>query len=61
MEELDNLNEQLIKCQQELIGLYRIRVGLLEAENKDLKRELTRMMLTDTLTGTFEDAKKKGD
>jgi len=61
MEELDNLNEQLIKCQQELIGLYRIRVGLLEAENKDLKRELTRMMLTDTLTDTFEDAKKKGD
>ena len=50
MEELNDLNEQLIKCQQEL-------VGLLEAENEDLKRELTRMMLTDA----FNDAKKKGD
>lgn len=57
MEELDNLKEQLIKCQQELIGLYKIRVGLLEAENEDLKRELTRMMFTDV----FEDMKKKGD
>ena len=57
MEELNDLNEQLIKCQQELIGLYKIRVGLLEAENEDLKRELTRMMLTDA----FNDAKKKGD
>ena len=57
MEELDNLKEQLIKCQQELIGLYKIRVGLLEAENEDLKRELTRTILANA----FDDVKKKGD
>ena len=57
MEELDNLKEQLIKCQQELIGLYQIRVGLLEAENEDLKRELTRTILANA----FDDVKKKGD